>query len=194
MTGLFRPEALALLRRWSEPAAGAALGLAGLWIATRGGWLLPALGLPVAAVGAGWALLAWRRMRFARAVAAPGVVDVDEGRIRYLHPRMPGDVSLADLAEIRLLTLRGRSVWRLRDLSGATLLVPLDAAGAGGLFDAFASLPGLSSATLLAALAPTVPQSGPRPATPAPPAAALPAAAMQDRLVWRRAGQGLART
>lgn len=188
MSGPFlRPEATRFVARWAEPALGAALCGLGLWIATRGGWLLPVLGLPLAGLGAGWALLAWRRLRFAPEIASPGLVELDEGRLRYLHPRMPGEISLTDLAELRLLSLRGRRVWRLRDLSGATLLVPLDAAGAERLFDAFAALPGLGSAGLVAAL------DGPSALDrPAPPGGTLPAPALADRLVWRRSGQGLA--
>jgi hypothetical protein len=188
MTGPFlRPEALRLVSRWAEPAFGIALAALGIWIATRGGWLLPVLGLPLAALGAGFALLALRRMRFAAGIAAPGIVEVTEGRIRYLHPTLPGEVSLPDLAEIRLLALRGRRVWRLREAAGATLLVPLDAAGAEGLFDAFATLPGLTSADLVAALADGAPRA-------AATGTSLPAPAGQtDRLVWRRKGRGLAR-
>lgn len=184
MTPLFRPEAVQALRRWSEPAAGLVVLALGLWVATRGGWLLPLPGLGLAALGGGWALIALRRMRFQTDIASPGIVEFDEGRIRYVHPRMPGDISLPDLTEIRFLTLRGRRVWRLRDMTGATLLIPTDAAGAEGLFDAFATLPGLTSADLVAALAP---QAGGAPAGPG-----LPAAAMTDRLVWRRRGKGLA--
>lgn len=183
MAPLLRPEALRQIRRWSEPGAGIVVLAAGLWIATRGGWLLPVVGLPLAGLGGGFALLALRRMRFAPEIAAPGIVELDEGRIRYLHPRMPGEVNLPDLAEIRLLALRGRRVWRLRETTGATMLVPLDAAGAERLFDAFATLPGLTSADLVASL---TPQGSAATGT------TLPAAAQTDRLVWRRPGRGLA--
>lgn len=177
----FRPEAMALLGRLSEPAAALGMLAGGMWIATRGGWVPLAFGAALAGLAGGWALLALRRLRFEAGDAAPGLVEVDEGRVTYMGPRLGGSISLADLAEIRLLTLRGRSVWRLKQLDGQILLVPLDAAGAAGLFDAFAVLPGLTSADLVAAL--DVPASG----GPGLVSATRPL----DRLVWRRRGHGL---
>lgn len=182
-TPFLRPEVARLARRWAEPVLGLGLAALGLWVATRGGWLLPVLGLPLAALGAGFALIALRRMSFAAGIAAPGIVEYDEGRIRYLHPTMPGEVSLPDLAEIKLLSLRGRRVWRLREAGGRGMLVPVDAAGAEGLFDAFATLPGLTSADLVAALSPDSPD-GPRTTLPA-------RNGQTERLVWRRKGRGL---
>ena len=107
-----RPEALALLARLREPALGGVVLAMGLWVATRGGWVLAATGPLVAGLGLGWLVLALRRLRFRAGSAAPGWVEVDEGRITYLGPKLGGSVSLHDLLEIRLLTLRGRSVWR----------------------------------------------------------------------------------
>lgn len=177
----FRPAALAALKRYSELAiAGLALA-AGLWVGTRGGWFLAAVGLGLAGMATGWAVLAMRRLRFQAGDAAPGIVEVDEGRISYLGPRLGGSIGLPDLIEIRLLTLRGRSVWRLKQADGLVLLVPLDAAGAAALFDAFAALPGLTSAALVAALdAPAAEGPG-----------LISATRPQDRLVWRRRGEGL---
>ncbi|MFZ1467392.1 MAG: hypothetical protein WAT09_00265 [Paracoccaceae bacterium] len=177
---MIRPEARAALTRWSEPAIGATVLASGLWAATRGGWLLAVAGGAVAALGVAWVVLGLRRMRFLGRHDAPGLVELDEGRITYLGPRMGGSISLPDLAEIRLLTLRGRRVWRLRQGDGQALLVPLDAAGAEALFDAFATLPGLSSAALVAAL------DG-----DAPVGTRLPVTGTEDRLVWRRQGRGL---
>ena len=182
-----RPDARATLTRWAEPAVGAVLMLFGLWIASLGGLILIPMGLIIVALGAGWALLGWRRAMFRHDSGAPGLVELDEGRLRYLHPVMPGDISITDLTEVKLLSLRGRQVWRLKDLSGQALLVPADAAGADLLFDAFSALPGLSSADLVAAL------------RPAPMAAAtgtgLPVAATTttERVVWRRRGTGMTR-
>ncbi|MEZ5796017.1 MAG: hypothetical protein R3D63_00055 [Paracoccaceae bacterium] len=179
---MIRPEAMARLRRWSEPATGAVLLAIGLWVASRGGWLLALAGGGLAAMGAGWLVLGLRRMRFAAGTEAPGLVELDEGRITYLGPQMGGSISLPDLIEIRLLSLRGRRAWRLRQADGQVLQVPLDAAGAGVLFDAFSALPGLGSAALVAAL------DG-----PAATGTSLPAGNSADRLVWRRQGRGLTR-
>ena len=60
--------------------------------------------------------------------------------------------TLPELIELRLVTLRGRRVWRLKQADGQALLVPVDAAGAEGLFDAFAILPGMDTAALVAAI------------------------------------------
>lgn len=178
---MIRPEVRALLARWSEPAiALAALG-AGLRIASMGGYVLVPLGILLAALAGGWVVLSWRRMRFQGVPTAPGLVEIDEGRLRYLHPSMGGEVALHELAELRLITLVGRRVWGLRDLHGARLLVPLEAAGASALFDAFASLPDLSSQDLTAAL-----DGRGRPA-----AGGLPAAPGDAVLVWERKGMGL---
>jgi len=179
---MIRPEVQSLLRRWSEPALGLLVLAMGLWAATRGGWFLAITGATVVVLGAAWVTLGLRRMRFQGAADAPGLVEVDEARITYLGPRIGGSISLPDLAEIRLLTLRGRRVWRLRQGDGLTLLVPLDASGAEAMFDAFSTLPGLGSAALVAALS-----GGGGPVT----GQTLPATGETDLLVWRRQARGL---
>ena len=103
MSGFFRPEAMAFLSRWSEVAFGVAVMVFGWWITRFGGWIWLGIGGGVIALGLGWAVLAWRRLGFQADPAAPGLVELDEGRIRYLHPRAAGEISLADLVEIRLL-------------------------------------------------------------------------------------------
>ncbi len=151
---------LAVLAPWREVIAALALAALGLWLASRGGWLLIPAGLAVAALGAGWAVTARRRMRFHTEIAAPGVVEVVEGQVSYLGPVVGGAVSLAETVDLRLVTLRGRKLWRLRQADGQAILIPVDAAGAEALFDAFVSLPGMDSARLVAALRPP-PAAGP---------------------------------
>ncbi|QYK41265.1 MAG: hypothetical protein KF887_18155 [Paracoccaceae bacterium] len=184
---LFRPEALAALRPWREAAAAAAVAALGLRIAAEGGLILVPLGLAVAALGAGWGLYALRRLRFAQDVAAPGVVEVNEGQIAYMGPAFGGYAALPDLVEIRLMTMRGRRLWRLRQTDGEVLLIPVDAAGAERLFDAFAALPGMDTGALVAAL------NGGAAGGRAAAGTAL-AAGPQMQTVWRRAGTGLAPT
>ncbi|MBE2278162.1 MAG: hypothetical protein IAE87_17910 [Rhodobacteraceae bacterium] len=180
---LIRPEITAWLFRWREVLVAAGVAAAGLWTASRGGWILGPFGLALAALACGWAILAARRLRFRSDPGAAGLVELDEGRLRYLHPTAGGEISLVDLAELRLLRLKGRPVWAMRDLAGGRLLVPLEAAGAEALFDAFAALPGLSSADLVAALDPG----------PARAAGSLPALSLENRPVWTRRGSGLRR-
>lgn len=150
---LIRPELAQRLRAWREViAAGAAL-LTGAWVFSRGGLLFQPVGLGMMALAAGWTVGAWRRRRFARQIAAPGLVEVDEGAIRYFGVHLPGgEVALRDLTEIRLLRLDGRPHWRLRTDAAEALLVPAEAAGAAALADAFTALPGFDLGSAVAAL------------------------------------------
>jgi hypothetical protein len=169
--------------RWREVIAAGGLGLFGLWLIWLGGFLLGPLGALILVLAAFWGITAWRRMRFAQGVAAPGMVEVDEGQVGYLGPSFGGFVALPDLVEVRLVTMYGRRLWRLKQADGQALLIPVDAAGAERLFDAFGSLPGMDMAALLAALEtplangrgglPTLRGDGP-----------VPEAAM--RVVWQR--------
>ena len=180
---VIRSEVTMALSRWREVIAAGVLALGGLWISWLGGYLLLPVGGAVVALAAALGIAAFRRMRFAQEVLAPGWVEVDEGQVGYLGPAFGGYVALPDLVEIRLLSMRGRRLWRLKQADGQVLLIPVDAAGAERLFDAFASLPGLGSAALLAALSPTATGSG----------QTLPAPDATTRVVWRRAGAGIVR-
>lgn len=179
---MIRPEVIALLRRWLGVIEGAVFFAWGLWLIWRGASLLPqAVGIFIGALGLGWAINAWRRMRFQSDPSAPGLIEVDEGRVRFLHPVMGGEISLHDLSELKLVSLRGRRLWQMRDLSGARLIVPLDSAGAADLVDAFASLPGLTMPGLIQALDD---EAAPRGST-------LPVTGHSERLVWTRPGSGI---
>lgn len=149
-----RPELAARLRPWRETGAAVLTFAAGGWLFSLGGLLLQPLGLGVMLVAALWGLGAWRRRRFAAEIAAPGLVEVEEGAIRYYAARaLGGEIALRDLDQIRLLRLGGQAHWRLRSRTGEALLVPVQAAGAAGLADAFAALPGFDLGRAAAALA-----------------------------------------
>lgn len=152
---MIRPELAEKLRPWAETLAALATAGFGLWVFSLGGWIFWPLGALIAAAALAWALDARRRMRFHSDASAPGLVELDEGAIRYLSPDriLGGEIALRDLSEIRLLRLNGRAHWRLKSLDGQALLVPLDAAGAENLASAFAALPGLDMGRLAAALA-----------------------------------------
>lgn len=151
---MIRPAARATLMRWREVAAAAGTLAAGIWLFALGGWLMQALGLIVAGVALAWVVIALRRLRFARDITALGLVEVDEGQIGYFGAAqgLGGYVALRDLTEIRLLVLQGQHYWRLKQADGQALLIPVAAAGAAALYDAFATLPGIDMARLSAAL------------------------------------------
>ena len=153
---LLRPAVRAHLLRWQEVWLAAGIGAIGLWLIWLGGLILIPAGLLLIAFAAGWGLIGWRRLAFARPIGAPGLVEWDEGQLSYFRPgsgaALGGVISLRDLAEIRLLSLTGQLHWRLKTLDGQALLIPLAAAGAEQLFDAFATLPGIDMARLSAAL------------------------------------------
>ncbi|MDO5633036.1 MAG: hypothetical protein Q4G22_14560 [Paracoccus sp. (in: a-proteobacteria)] len=157
---MIRPDLIDRLRPWGESLAAIGAATACLWLARLGGWFFAALGLTGGAVALLWLIGALRRARFARPIAAPGVVEVDEGAIRYYGARMlGGEIALRSLTEIRLLVLDGDPHWRLKAADGQALLIPLDAAGAPALADAFAALPGVDMGAIAAAISQA--QSGP---------------------------------
>ncbi|MFD1912708.1 hypothetical protein [Halodurantibacterium flavum] len=146
-----RPEVAAALHRWREVIAAGGAGLVALWFIARGGWLLPGIGIVLLLAAAGFGLVALRRLRFARPVAAPGVVEVLEGQIAYLAPEGGGWVALSELAELGL-SGGAHPRWHLRQRDGRRLEIPVAAAGAERLFDVFTALPGLEARRLLRAL------------------------------------------
>lgn len=176
-----RPELAETLHRWREVIAAATTAALGLWaLAAGSGYVIPGAGLILFATGAGWAVQALRRLRFLQAGEAPGIVRVTEAQIAYMGPRVGGFVGLPDLAELRLLTLRGRRIWRLKQADGQMLHIPVEADGAEALFDAFAALPGMDTGTLVAALG-----------SEAPSDSRVIALNEADRLIWARQGKGV---
>lgn len=177
---LVRPELMAAAQRGREVIAALVVTVFGGWVASKGGYLLLPLGGLIVFLGAGWAVLSFRRLRFRQDGDAPGIVRVTEAQIAYMGPRVGGFVGLPDLAEVRLLTLRGRRIWKLRQGDGATLHIPVEADGAEALFDAFAALPGMDTAALVAALG-----------SEAPSDSKVVALDGVDRLIWSRKGAGV---
>lgn len=149
---MIRPEVGAAVRRWREVIAAGGVAVAGLWLMRLGGWVLTPVGVGLLALAFGLGVLALRRLRFWHGVNAPGVVEVVEGQISYFGPEAGGFVALPEVIELRLVVVHGCRHWRLKQGDGQALLIPVAAAGAAQLFDAFASLPGLDSQALVAAL------------------------------------------
>jgi len=181
---LIRPELAEAIWRYREMIWASLVVLAGVWLVSLGGWLLTPIGLAIGAVGGVLTVMAWRRARFEQATGAPGVVELDEAQVAYLGPGNGGFLSLQELVELRLMTLRGRRLWRLKQADGQALLIPVDAKGAERLFDAFATLPGMDTAALVDALGPGRGMAS---------GTSL-AAQAETRVIWRRGGRGLAPT
>lgn len=153
-TPLIRPELIARFRPWREVIAAALTAVFGVRVFAQGGLLFRPLGGAILAVALLWGIGAWRRRRFMVAIGAPGLVEIEEGAIRYFGARaLGGEVALRDLNQIRLLRLDGHAHWRLRTRDGQALLIPVEAAGANALADAFAALPGFDLRAASAALA-----------------------------------------
>lgn len=151
-----RPEITAAIWRLREVSVTGALGVFGLWMIYEGGLVLVPLGLGTLALSATLIRHALARLRFEQAVGAPGLVELDEAQLSYLGPEVGGFISLNEAVELRLVTMRGRRLWRIKQADGQAMLVPVDATGAGQLFDAFAALPGMDVSALTTALVPPV--------------------------------------
>ncbi|MDO5658922.1 MAG: hypothetical protein Q4G36_11455 [Paracoccus sp. (in: a-proteobacteria)] len=150
-----RPEITRWLTARAEPLTAAAALILSVWLAARGGFALRAVAGVAALGSAVWLIGALRRQAFRREIAAPGLVEIDEGAIRYFDGAggvAGGQVALRELVEIRLIRLGALDHWRLRTADGQALLIPLEAAGAARLADAFAALPGLDMGRVAAAL------------------------------------------
>lgn len=154
---LFRPEVVRWLSRWSESLAAGGLTLMGLWALWRGftrfNGVLELLGLALIILGAAVFWASYQRTRFARGQQGPGLVEVDERQIRYLTATVGASVDLAALTRVELRSgIETGRIWVLKNADGPTLFIPVSAAGADRLFDAFATLPDFDTARLVAAV------------------------------------------
>lgn len=190
-----RPELRATLWRWREAIFSAALGAGALWLMTLGGLLLLVIGALGLAVAAGLGVQAVRRVLFSPAGEGPGIVQVDEARIRYFGPFYGGAVSLDQLVRIEnSKTADGRGFWHLHHSEGEPLVIPADAAGAEQLFDAFCALPGMDMGRLMragrpaAGASPTDPGKGVVPRRPGNGILARPRRPVAAEPVWVRPG------
>lgn len=141
-----RPEAQALLRKWSEVIGACVITLVGIWLIFSGQWIWQAMGVFIAGVGLVLSVSAYRRTKFTSLAAGPGMVEVDERQISYFAPFDGGAVSIDLLARVTAVSPKaGRGpddlTWVLEEDGGATLTIPNAASGAQDLFDAFAALP-----------------------------------------------------
>ncbi|MEY1554001.1 hypothetical protein AB3Y40_00065 [Yoonia sp. R2331] len=156
MADLIRPELRAGLWRWRE-------SLLGLAVVALGAWWLNTFYSPVQwigwAIGAGglvWAAAGWQRARFRATGDGPGVVQINERRLAYFGPLTGGVIDIADMS---LLELEPKAVpaphWVISGIGGQSLAIPVNATNADALFDAFASLPGIRTQSMLDVLSRT---------------------------------------
>ncbi len=129
---------------WIEAALIWGLLAAGTWVLARGFagglWLTVVGGLALIIVSA-FAYGGFRqRAQFRAGALGPGIVRIIEGRIGYLGPFSGGIADAGGLYRVEIAT-RTRN-WRLHRDGERPLEIPVDAAGATGVFDAVAALPG----------------------------------------------------
>lgn len=157
MSGFFRPEVIRALQKYREPLAGGALALFGLFTLWRGlqryDLMVEMIGVVLLALGLALTYVGYRRAQFALDPDGPGVVELREQQIVYLSAAGGGSIDIAALSRLELRSVHsfGR-VWVLKQSGAPSLMIPVNAAGAEALFDAFQALPGLSSGALVAAL------------------------------------------
>jgi len=152
MSDFLRPAARATLWRLRGVAVAVAAGAVGLWWGLTAFGFIRWLGWALLVVGAALLWTALQRLRFGSHGGGPGVVQVVERQLAYFGPLTGGVIDLDDL---RRLDLDGSATplhWVLTGPGGQVVQVPVNAAGADALFDAFAALPGLSSERLIGAL------------------------------------------
>lgn len=148
----FRPEAQVAIWRWREGLTGLAVGLIGLSFIVGPGGLLAIPGYALLLGGAALIWLGVQRGRFRGADGGAGAVQVDEGQVTYFGPLTGGAIALRDMVRLSLEGAMFPPHWRLDQPGQPALLIPVNAAGADALFDAFAALPGLRTEHMLSEL------------------------------------------
>lgn len=148
----FRPEAKAVLWRWREVLAACAIALVGLWWIVGPGRLLAVPGWALVLAGVALGIIGLQRARFRSGTDGPGAVQVDEGQIAYFGPLTGGVVALQNLERLSLDARSQPPHWQLDAPGQEPVLIPVNAAGSEGLFDAFATLPGLRTERMLSEL------------------------------------------
>lgn len=154
---MIRPELRRAFWRWREVLIGIAVIVAGAWMISLGGLLLQALGAIAGLIGMALAFVALRRVRFRQGMGGVGYVEVMEGQVSYLAPDSGGFAALSELSQVVLACTPSGRVWRLFQLGGPEVVIPVEAAGADQLFDVFVALPGAEPSRILSALDQRVP-------------------------------------
>ncbi len=148
-----RPELRAAILRWREALIGAAVLLLGVyWVVGVRPGLLTWIGYLALFLGAALFFAGLQRGRARMGGGGPGVVQVVERRIGYFGPLNGGLVDLDAVTSLSLDPTDHPRHWIITHEGGPALHIPVNAEGADVLFDAFASLPGLSPGRVAATL------------------------------------------
>ena len=147
-----RPEARTQIWRWRELLIAVGVLALGLVWGLGSGGLLGWLGWALVPLAAILGFVGLQRGRFRLGGGGPGVVQLDEGRIAYFGPLTGGSVSAVDLTRLSLDPTAKPPHWVLEQPGQPPLYIPVNAAGAEALFDAFSALPGLRTERMLAEL------------------------------------------
>lgn len=133
------------MARWREALIGTglmALGLYWTFGTTRG--LLTWVGLVALFLGAALSFAGVQKGRSRQGGGGPGVVQIIERRIGFFGPLNGGIVDLDAVTALTFDPTEHPPHWIITHENGPALHIPINAEGADSLFDAFASLPGLS--------------------------------------------------
>lgn len=148
---MFRPEATAQLRRWSEPAIAVFATFAAAWIVglpgIRFGWVSLALGVPLVLAGAVWLRVAVRRAMDDDPLIEGGQVFVEERRVLYVGALGNTQLDLDEVISVAVMRPTrpdGTPALLLTPPGSAPVSVPLSAEGTDNLLDALTVLPGFS--------------------------------------------------
>lgn len=151
MAELIRAEARATLWRWREVIAGGGLcalgsqGALSYGLMVWAGWLCILLGVAAIITGIPRAL-------FRGSADGPGIVELDEGQVRYMGPFSGADMSLDTVMVIAMDGAHAAPRWILTNAFQERITIPTGATGADLLFDAFTALPGFRMERALSAL------------------------------------------
>lgn len=153
-----------LRQNWFEIVSALILTWLGGSIAWRGiqyeSWVNTLIGGIFLVFAGLFLLVTYRAAQIRRAPDAPGIVEVMERQITYLAPKDGGIVNLDDLQKLEILIASQDTeapvVYWVFWLEGEpTIMIPNNANGSAGIFDAISGLPGVSTPKVIAAMGST---------------------------------------
>ena len=151
-----RPEAVAFLTRWKETIVFSLMLAFALSLMLRGFfgdriWLL-AQGAVLAIPACALLVFAVTKARLRGATTAPGVVEIDEGKLTYWSDFVGGSVALSEVSRISLTRKFGATFWLVESMMEAPLEIPTNAKGGDRLVEVIATLPGANVEKIARAL------------------------------------------